>query len=104
MDDVAAGYQSGWQMSTNAAMPRGKVRRIDMSVKIDVHTLNLIKMMHLECMVENWCRNHPAYHAMHAPKTDCPECKRLWQHRLKLNQINELIEEELKENPITADS
>lgn len=33
------------------------------------------------------------------PRTDCPKCKEMWQHRLRLNQINDIIETELDKNP-----
>mgnify|MGYP006943674437 CR=1 FL=1 len=70
-----------------------------MTSQLDIHTLNLIKMIHLQYLVDDWCRDHPAYHAAKAPRTDCPKCKEMWQHRLRLNQINDIIETELDKNP-----
>lgn len=63
-----------------------------MNTERDLHTLNLLKLTHLDILDKNWCRKHPAYRATRQPKTDCPECQRLWEHRVRLNQIEDLIE------------
>lgn len=38
-------------------------------------------------LADGYCREHPSYRAIYAPRANCPDCDRMWAARERIKEL-----------------